>query len=130
MTIDDYLTSVKELLIASEIVEEFRVVRERATAYDAHLRVRVTLILGHSLESSEYVRRQPTGRIEVATYSYHLSDENHSLICRWDNALHHPTIANFPHHIHRGDETVVEPGQPIDIFEVLNQVRARLTSDT
>lgn len=128
MTIDEYVTSVKELLIASDIIEEFRIVRERVTTYDAHLRVRVWLIRGHSLEFSEYVRRRPDGQPAVTTYSYHWSDEQRVLVCRWDNALHHPALPNYPHHIHRGSEGTVEPGAPVDIFQILDEIRSTLAS--
>jgi len=52
-------------------------------------------------------------------YSYTLTRESHRLI-RWDNAFHHPDLANFPHHFHRQDGTVIpssltgEPEQDIE----------------
>ncbi len=126
MTIDEYISTVKERLIDEEIVVSFHIVRERTTPNDAHLRVRVVLIDENHLEFSEYVRLAPDSSISPVTYSYHWSDANHSLICRWDNALHYPTLPNFPHHMHRGEENNVESTEPIHIFAVLDTIRREL----
>jgi hypothetical protein len=44
-------------------------------------------------------------------YRYQLMNEHQQLICRYDNAPHHPSLATFPHHKHTGDnvEECVEP---------------------
>lgn len=67
MTIDDYISRVKERLLNDPNVLSFRIVRERATQIDGHLRVRVALPRGSHLDFSEYVRRTPDGEIVVAT---------------------------------------------------------------
>ncbi len=119
MTIDEYISRVKERLLNDPNVSSFHIVRERATQIDGHLRVRVDLPRGSHLDFSEYVRRTPDGEIVVATYSYHWADANQRLIRRWDNAFHHPTLPNFPHHIHMDAEESVHAGEPVDIFFVL-----------
>jgi len=75
------------------------------------------------VEFSKYVRRVPSGDIEIVTYSYHWADAQGNLIRRWDNAPHFPGLPNFPHHVHDGATNTVLPGVTIDIFAVLNEIR-------
>ena len=42
----------------------------------------------------------------LGKYSYTLVQGSRRII-GWDNALHHPGLANFPHHFHREGSTVV-----------------------
>ncbi len=41
-------------------------------------------------------------------YSYHWQSADGSLIIRWDNAAHYPSIPTHPHHKHVGTETNVQ----------------------
>lgn len=122
MTILEYLESIKERLLTDAQVTSFEIVRERSTATDGHLRARLELINQQRLEFSEYVQRTTKGNIQVVTYSYHWSDENDQLICRWDNTPHFPNLPNFPHHVHRGPNETVETSQPTNIFAVLDEI--------
>ena len=126
MTIDEYISNVKERLLSDDTVVRFHIVRERTTSSDGHLRVRAFLVSENHLDFSEYIRRLPDGRIVIVTYSYHWSNENRILVCRWDNAFHHPTVPNFPHHIHCGGENIIQPGEPIDVFTILDIIRAAI----
>jgi len=35
---------------------------------------------------------------------YHWQAADGSMIARWDNAAHWPSIPTFPHHVHRGGD--------------------------
>ncbi len=37
-------------------------------------------------------------------YAYHWQAADGSMIARWDNAAHWPSIPTFPHHVHRGGD--------------------------
>ncbi len=124
MTTDDYLDAVKERLFTDPLVLEITIVRERVTATDGHLRARLRLSGGDTLEFSEYVQLSASGQITVVTYSYHWCRANGELIKRWDNTPHFPRLPNFPHHIHVGDETTVVAGHPPNIFRVLDEISA------
>ena len=93
----------------------------------AHLRVRLSLVDGGLLEFSEYVERTPEESMRVAVYSYHWESASGELICRWDNAPHFPGLPGFPHHVHNGQAGTTLPGQPVDIFIVLDQIHQRIT---
>ncbi len=64
-------------------------------------------------------------------YSYTLIHGERRVL-GWDNALHHPNLANFPHHFHREDGVVVPSplaGVPEEDIEIvvteLNQFLVR-----
>ena len=86
---------------------------------DGYLRARLALADGSQLEFSEYIQRSSAGEIVVITYSYHWADANNQLITRWDNTPH------FPDHIHDGATGQVTPGQPMNIFTVLDEIAGR-----
>jgi hypothetical protein len=127
MNIVEYLGAVKERLTTDPVVSDFTVVRERITLADGHMRARLSLRDGSTLEFSEYVRRLPRGEIEVVTYSYHWADADGRLLRRWDNTPHFPGLPCFPHHVHHGSQDAVVPGAPVSIARILDEI-ARLVS--
>lgn len=56
------------------------------------------------------------------TYSYHWADTEGRLIRRWDNTPHFPNLPGFPHHVHNGRAATVSPGQPVNVFTVLDEI--------
>ena len=122
MTVSEYLDAVKERILTDSLVSIFRLIRERATLTDGHLRARLTLRDNSLLEFSEYVQITSAGQIQVATYSYHWCDADNKLIRRWDNTPHFPALPNSPHHVHVGPGEDVRGGQPMDIFSVLDEI--------
>jgi hypothetical protein len=120
-TVAEYHQAVKARLIADPLVLQFEIQRERRTADDGYLRARLLLNNQQELEFSEYIRRV-RDQIHVVTYSFHWTDSNGTLICRWDNAPHYPKLPQAPHHIHDGDQDSVLPGAPITIAEVLDEI--------
>ncbi len=128
MTVTEYLSGIKARLLSDPIVSEFHIVRERDADLDGYLRARVKLIDGGQLEFSEYARSGVDGQITVVTHSYHWADAAGCLIKRWDNVPHYPEKTGFPHHVHIGATGAVEPGGPLDIFVVLDEISRALIS--
>ena len=126
MTIAEYLESVKALLLTSQIITSFQIIRERQSLVDAHLRVRLILSDGSLLEFSEYVQHLPDNAITVVTYSYHWATSNGNLRRRWDNTPHFPNLSGFPHHIHDGETNTVGAGIATNFFAVLEQIEQQL----
>jgi len=126
MTIDTYLDAIKERLVTDPIVTNFHVIRERSTLVDGHLRVRLELADGSQLEFSEYMQRSSMGEIAVTTYSYHWADTDNQLISRWDNTPHFPDLPGFPNRMHHAGTGEVMPGQPMNIFTVLDAIAGRI----
>jgi hypothetical protein len=125
VTTPDYIEDVKEALLTDPFVVSLRIARERATTTDGHIRARLTLLDSSQLEFSEYVQRQPDGSMRIVTYSYNRTRASGELIRRWDNTPHYPQLAGYPHHIHDGSADRVLPGEPVNVFEVLDLVSGR-----
>ncbi len=49
------------------------------------------------------------------------------LIKRWDSVKHFPGLPNFPHHVHLGQESVVEPGLSRNIIEFIAFMESELS---
>ncbi len=122
MNISEYIESVKTYLLIHPIVEDFKIIRERITAAEGHIRAKLTLTDGNFMEFSEYVRLLSDGNVNVITYSYHCYDASGNLIVRWDNTPHFPDLPCFPHHKHIGLPETVESSQPMDIFKALDSI--------
>ncbi len=128
MIVTEYHESVTERLLTDETVTALPIIRTRATLTDGYMRARLTLVGGSQLEFAEYVQRSAHDRIEVVTYSYHWTDAQGDLIRRWDNTPHFPDLPRFPHHVHEGPAGAVGPGDPVDIFAVLDEIAKGLSS--
>jgi len=121
-----YLEAIKLRLIASPIIAEYRILRERATRTDGYLRLKATLINGDFLELVEAFERGAS-EIAVVDYRHQWMDASQSqLHRRWDGAPHHAELLDFPHHVHIETEDNVIPGEPMSILAVLD-VLERLT---
>jgi len=59
-------------------------------------------------------------------YSYHWQTKKRKLICRWDNAPHHPQIKTFPHHKHEKTPENILPSKEITLEKVLNVISERI----
>lgn len=62
-------------------------------------------------------------------YSYHWQNADGTLIIRWDNAAHYPSISTHPHHKHVSNEANVESSYEQNLFEVLTFIRSKLLKD-
>ena len=60
--------------------------------------------------------------INVMEPAHYLSE----LKKRWDNVAHFPDLPNFPHHVHIGSESYVEPGQSLSIVELIDVLESEL----
>jgi hypothetical protein len=121
MTIADYFETIKEHLMITSFVADFKISKQVERSKNGHIRACVTFTDNSRLEFSEFVEQNAGDEIQVVTYSYHWSDENESLLRRWDNTSHFPNLENFPHHIHSNEEQVIS-GKPINIFGVLDKI--------
>lgn len=127
-TTSDYLMALKLKLTTSEVVAGYEIVKERATATDGYLRVKIELANGDFLEAAEYFERGPEG-ITTVDYRYQWMDaERKRLRRRWDSTPDHPELDNFPHHIHLDGEENVVPGEALSIIQVLDVIEREIAS--
>lgn len=117
-----YLDAIKLRLIASPIIAEYHILKERATRTDGYLRLRATLVNGDFLELVEAFEGGAS-EIVVVDYRHQWMDAAQSqLRRRWDGAPHHPELSEFPHHVHVENENNVVPGHPMSILAVLDEL--------
>ena len=125
-TLETYPDEINELLIDHPYVTDFRFVDERILASSAYIRVRITLLNESVLHFTEYGELDIDGELQLVTYSYQWMDADNDLLQRWDNAKYYPTLPGFPYHLHDGDEENVRPGEPMNLFKVLDLIAAQL----
>ncbi len=121
-----YLAEIELALLASPIVAEYRVVRSWANTDDGYIRVRIRLASGDFLEATEYFALQGDQIVTVDYRHQWMDDSRQTLYRRWDSTRDHPELAEFPYHVHIGDEKTVVPGQPLSISEVLRVIEAAI----
>lgn len=62
----------------------------------------------------------------LTDYAYHWQKADGSLIIRWDNAAHYPSITTHPHHKHIDSEANVHPSFEQNLFQVLSFIKSEL----
>jgi hypothetical protein len=85
-------------------------------------KIRVTLV-----DNSVLFLREIIIENILFDYSYHWQEENGTLIIRWDNAAHYPTIATYPHHKHVGSENVIMPSYEQNLEQVMSYIKNRIS---
>lgn len=127
MSPTDYLVIIKETLIRSPIVQEWKVVNEIALSDRGHFRVRLTLANGDFVEASEFFYIHNNG-IKQQRYRYQWMDaQQQQLKRRWDNAPHFPNIETFPHHVHVNQENNVLPSHMFGIPQLVTLLEQELS---
>ncbi len=121
-----YLVEIKAKLIASSAVVTFTIIEERASPDRGYLRARLALSNNDFLEVAEYFVLEE-GRCVTRRYRHQWMDESQRrLRKRWDNVEHFPNLPGFPHHIHVGAESQVEPGSPMSIVQLIDVIEHEL----
>jgi hypothetical protein len=77
----------------------------QVTATECRVRGVLLLAAGRRLHVMEYVVTEPTPH--CLKYRYHLQRSDGTVLCRWDNAPHHPKVTTYPHHRHASDGTIL-----------------------
>lgn len=130
MSPQQYLTEIKTKLVASSAVTSITIIEEWALPDRGYFRAR--LILGNDdfLEVAEYFVVEE-GQCVTKRYRYQWMDSSQQMLRkRWDNVEHFPDLSNFPHHVHVGEETRVEPGYALTIIAVIEVIEEEITDYT
>ena len=124
-----YLTEIKAKLVTSSIVISITVVEEYALPDRGYFRARLGLSNHDFLEVAEYFVLEDE-KCVTRRYRYQWMDQSQQVLRkRWDDVEHYPNLLNFPHHIHVGEESRVEPGQLVSIMELLDSLEQELRSE-
>ena len=115
MDAQSYLDAIKLKMATSAMVRQVDIVQERVSGAYGFFRARLVLTNDDFLEVSEFFTVEQ-GQGHTVEYRHQWMDQTRQVIRkRWDNAKHYPGLPNFPHYIHVGDETRIEPGRPIGV---------------
>ena len=123
---NDYFLGIKLSLLLSTIVKSFKVIRERISERDGHVRIKCALSNEDILEFSIYailIDNKPT----IENYSFHWQRENGELLYRWDNTPHHPEICTHPHHLHIKEENNVNNSSHQALQNILDFIEQKIT---
>ena len=123
-----YITEIKAKLLASPAVSSVAIVKERTLLESGYFRARLTLRNGDFLEVVEFFTVLDN-RCITESYRYQWMDETQQILRkRWDNVEHFPNLPNFPHHVHIGEESNVEPSCSMNILELIDLIENDLHS--
>ena len=122
----EYLAEIKARLVTSAVVTSIAFVEEYVLPDRGYCRARLSLSNHDFLEVAEYFV-VASGVCATQRYRYQWMDESQSVLRkRWDNVEHFPGLANFPHHVHMGEEARVEPGRSMSIIELIAVIEQEL----
>ena len=99
--IRSHLNELKTLVLSHPRVYGVSGRREEVTAARGYLRMRLALQSHDVVEVFVYLV-DIGNAVHLQDYSLHWQHSDGTLVQRWDTAPHHPEIANFPSHTHRG----------------------------
>ena len=124
----EYLTEIKGRLVTSAVIASVTVVEEYVLPDRGYFHARLDLINTDFLEVAEYFVVE-AGLCVPRRYRYQWMDALQTVLKRrWDNVEHFPGLPNFPHHVHVGEESHVEPGRALSMMELLDVVEQELRS--
>jgi hypothetical protein len=121
-----YLVAIKSRLAASPAVDSIELVEEFGLPDRGYFCARLTLVNNDFLEVAEYFVAAEGG-CQSVRYRYQWMDESKKVLKkRWDNVEHFPDLPGFPHHVHKGAESMVEPARPVSIVELVDLLEQEL----
>ena len=126
MSIRRYFDELKLYLVINPIVRSVDIISEEIGGKEGYLRVIIGLPDDSVIHCFEYVLFDES--IGISKYSFHWQDVAGNLICRWDNAPHHPELDNFPYHVHTKDK--VSASSEMNLRTILSEAKAVLKQRT
>ena len=126
----EYLTGITAKLVASAIVTSVTIVEEYTLPDRGYFRARLGLINHDFLEVAEYFVVE-AGYCVTKRYRYQWMDALQTMLKKHrDNVEHFPDLPHFPHHVHVGEESRIEPGRSMSIVELLDVVEQEIRSSS
>ena len=126
METQQYLNQINAKLVASLFLANITIVEQYALPERGYFRARLTLNNSEFLEVAECFVFQE-GRCITQRYRYQWMDNSRQVLRkRWDNVEHFPTLPNFPHHVHVGEESNVQPSRSLSILEIIDIIEQEI----
>jgi len=107
----------------SHIIESHVVLKDRENPKISELKIRIVFKDQSLLEYTE-VNVIP---LRKRKYAFQWMKPDYQLLVRWDNALHHPHVATYPHHKHVDEEKNILESAEMTLEMVLKQIEDSLS---
>jgi len=111
---------ILKLLDDSDCIENYEIIDYKHWSTGFYYKLKAIFTDESALFAKEYFDSNERN------YSFHWQQKDSHLICRWDNAPHHKSIATFPHHKHCHDG--IYESKEISLVEVLKTIRQQFKS--
>jgi hypothetical protein len=126
--IEDYFRQVAALIAGTSIVHSSSITYDKRSSYIGLIRGDIYFFDGSRLHIREFVNVQQG--VDRYTYAYHYQRSDGSVIFRYDNTPHFPSLATFPDHKHEGDERNVVAATAPDLQAVLIEIQGVVVPPT
>jgi hypothetical protein len=130
MTLEAYLSRTYDIVFSRrgltiDVFEVLRFPARRAATIEARVRY-----WDDSLHRFYEELVEEGFRLRKLEYVYHYQQPDATLVFRYDNAPHYPSISTFPHHKHvgYGAEERVQPSQAPQLADILKEIELRLNA--
>jgi hypothetical protein len=119
--IESYFRQVEALLAAARIIHSTSITYDKRSTSIGFLRGAVYFLDGSQLHLREFVNVEHG--VERYMYAYHYQRPDGTLVFRYDNTPHFPTLPTFPHHKHEISDANVMAAVPPDLQAILAEVQ-------
>jgi hypothetical protein len=117
--IDAYFQLINEILASALVIKSQDIFAEKRTLTEGYLRANIFFTDDSRLHVRELVTTEPA--VKRISYTYHYQRADGTVIFRYDDAPHFPSLLNAPHHKHVGETDVVSSESP-DLQTVLKEI--------
>lgn len=120
--IEDYFRQIETLLAAASIIHSTSITYDKRSASIGFIRGTLYFLDGSQLHLREFINVEHG--VERYMYAYHYQRPDGTLVFRYDNTPHFPTLPTFPHHKHEiSDANVMAAASP-DLQTILAEIQS------
>ena len=123
MNISEYFNDIINEIKQHPLVKKIHVRNEQVSLKKGYVRLTALFIDNSELHVFEYVDSD----LRRISYAYHYQDSSRSLIFRYDNEPHYPSLHTFPHHKHLAEEKTPKASEEVNTKEVLREITLHIT---
>ena len=123
MSISEYFNDIINEIKQHPLVKKIHIRNEQVSLKKGYVRLTALFIDNSELHVFEYVDSD----LRRISYAYHYQDSSRSLIFRYDNEPHYPSLPTFPHHKHLTEEKIPKASEEVNIREVLREITLHIT---
>ena len=124
--IEDYFRQIATLIATASIIHSSSITYDKRSTSIGFIRGEISFLDGSQLHLREFVNVERG--TERYMYVYHYQRPDGTLVFRYDNTPHFPTLPTFPHHKHEASEANVVAAAPPDLQAVLTEIQSLLTA--